>query len=98
VKAQENVQLVEIRTLPEGCVTLEDAERAMIAAAIKDSHCTKLAAAARLGMGKTTLYRKLKQYGLHTTSESFMLKKKIEQLQAEIARLEKLLPEEMGGK
>ena len=79
VKAQENVQLVEIRTLPEGCVTLEDAERAMIAAAVKGSRSTAdvLAAASRLGMGKTTLFRKLKKYKIPSINNSAILKDKI---------------------
>lgn len=95
VKAQENVQLVEIRTLPEGCVTLEDAERAMIAAAVKGSRSTAdvLAAASRLGMGKTTLFRKLKKYNIPSINNSAILKDKIGRLKTEVARLEKILAE-----
>ena len=97
-----DVRVIEVRTVPEGCVTLEDAERSMIMGAIKDA-CTLrdiLAAANRLGMGKTTLYRKLRQYGLTSVTDnqavkSLMLtKERIKRLRAEADRLENLLPVE----
>jgi len=43
-------------------VPLEELERRAIFRALKESSGDKLAAARRLGIGKTTLYRKLKQY------------------------------------
>jgi two-component system response regulator HydG len=43
-------------------VSLEDLEREAIFQAIRQSGGDKLAAARRLGIGKTTLYRKLKEY------------------------------------
>lgn len=42
--------------------TLEELERHAILLALQDSAGDKIAAARRLGIGKTTLYRKLKQY------------------------------------
>jgi DNA-binding NtrC family response regulator len=47
------------------CVTtLADLERQAIVAAIRTLHGDKLQAARLLGIGKTTLYRKLKEYGI----------------------------------
>ena len=101
----QDVRVVEVRTVPEGCVTLEDAERSMITAATKDA-CGGhdiLAAAEELGMGKTTLYRKLKQYGLSPVRDNqavtslLLLKERIKRMRAEADRLEKLLPAESGG-
>ena len=97
-----DVRVIDIRTLPEGCVTLEDAERAMIMAAVKDACGVHdiLAAAEKLGMGKTTLYRKLRLYGLDPVGDhqamksSMLLKGKIMRLRAEADRLESLLPPE----
>ena len=43
--------------------TLEEMERRAILRALRDTNGDKLAAARLLGIGKTTLYRKLKQYG-----------------------------------
>ena len=102
VERFRDAKVIEVRTVPEGCVTLEDAEKAMILAATKDALGWKdvLAAAARLGMGKTTLYRKFRQYGLspvadnQAISHSMLLKERIARLRAEADRLEKLLPEE----
>ena len=47
---------------------LEDLERRAIFRALRESSGDKLAAARLLGIGKTTLYRKLKQYGADSTS------------------------------
>ncbi|HTX77151.1 MAG TPA: sigma-54 dependent transcriptional regulator [Terracidiphilus sp.] len=44
--------------------TLADMERQAILAAIRTLHGDKLKAARLLGIGKTTLYRKLKEYGI----------------------------------
>ena len=102
-KAQEKITcVIEIRTVPDGCVTLKDAERAMIIAATKDALGTDdtLAAAEKLGMGKTTLYRKLRQYGLSPVQNNRAVKfavpieERIKRLRAEADRLEKLLPAE----
>jgi two-component system response regulator HydG len=42
---------------------MSELERQAILRAIEQVHGDKLAAARLLGIGKTTLYRKLKQYG-----------------------------------
>ena len=105
-RAQEKmVRVVEVRTIPEGCVTLKEAERAMIIAATKDALGMHdiLAAAKRLGIGKTTLYRKLKEYGLNpvgdnqTVKSAPLTKERIKRLRAEADRLEKLLPAETAA-
>ena len=44
---------------------LEDLERRAIFRALHETGGDKLAAARLLGIGKTTLYRKLKQYDAH---------------------------------
>jgi len=44
--------------------TLADLERDAILGAIRTLHGDKLQAAKLLGIGKTTLYRKLKEYGI----------------------------------
>jgi DNA-binding NtrC family response regulator len=49
---------------------LEELERRAILRALRESGGDKLAAARLLGIGKTTLYRKLKQYEARTNSES----------------------------
>ncbi|HEU5351637.1 MAG TPA: sigma-54 dependent transcriptional regulator [Terracidiphilus sp.] len=46
---------------------LADLERDAILGAIRALHGDKLQAARLLGIGKTTLYRKLKEYGIHDT-------------------------------
>jgi DNA-binding NtrC family response regulator len=43
--------------------TLDEMERRAILRALRETEGDKLAAARLLGIGKTTLYRKLKQYG-----------------------------------
>lgn len=48
-----------------GIVPLSELERRAIMQAIEDLHGDKLEAARKLGIGKTTLYRKLKEYGVH---------------------------------
>jgi two-component system response regulator HydG len=47
-----------------GVTTLADLERQAIVDAIRKLHGDKLQAARLLGIGKTTLYRKLKEYGI----------------------------------
>jgi DNA-binding NtrC family response regulator len=47
-----------------GVTTLADLERQAILGAIRTLHGDKLQAAKLLGIGKTTLYRKLKEYGI----------------------------------
>jgi len=47
-----------------GVMTLADLERQAILDAIRKLHGDKLQAAKLLGIGKTTLYRKLKEYGI----------------------------------
>ena len=44
-------------------MSLDELERRAILRALRESGGDKLAAARLLGIGKTTLYRKLKQYG-----------------------------------
>ena len=50
------------RAGPETTVPLEELERRAIQRALREAGGDKLAAARMLGIGKTTLYRKLKQY------------------------------------
>ena len=49
--------------------TLADLEREAILNAIGALHGDKLQAAKLLGIGKTTLYRKLKEYGIGDTTQ-----------------------------
>lgn len=49
---------------PDELTTLEEMERRAILRALRETNGDKLVAARRLGIGKTTLYRKLKQYGV----------------------------------
>jgi len=59
-----NLQYTSAEKLPEGdeMVPLEALERRAIFRALRETAGDKLAAARLLGIGKTTLYRKLKQY------------------------------------
>jgi two-component system response regulator HydG len=59
-----NLQYNSVEKLPEGdeLVPLEALERRAIFRALRETAGDKLAAARLLGIGKTTLYRKLKQY------------------------------------
>jgi len=59
-----NLQYTSMEKLPEGdeLVPLEALERRAIFRALRETAGDKLAAARLLGIGKTTLYRKLKQY------------------------------------
>jgi len=50
---------------PSGVKPLADLERDAILGAIRSLNGDKLLAARLLGIGKTTLYRKLKEYGIH---------------------------------
>jgi two-component system response regulator HydG len=45
-------------------ITLEAAERLQIVRALEACNGNRSMAAQRLGIGRTTLYRKLKEYGL----------------------------------
>jgi DNA-binding NtrC family response regulator len=47
-------------------LTMIEVERRMILSALKDAQGDKTQAARRLGIGKTTLYRKIKEYGFET--------------------------------
>lgn len=49
---------------PDEITTLEEMERRAILRALRETNGDKLVAARLLGIGKTTLYRKLKQYGV----------------------------------
>ena len=53
-----------------GIVTIADMERQAILGTIRQLNGDKLMAAKLLGIGKTTLYRKLKEYGLSGEGES----------------------------
>jgi len=59
-----NLQYASAERLPENdeLVPLEELERRAIFRALRETSGDKLAAARLLGIGKTTLYRKLKQY------------------------------------
>ncbi len=59
-----NLQYTSVERLPENdeLVPLEELERRAIFRALRETAGDKLAAARLLGIGKTTLYRKLKQY------------------------------------
>ena len=59
-----NLQYTSVERLPENdeLVPLEELERRAIFRALRETGGDKLAAARLLGIGKTTLYRKLKQY------------------------------------
>jgi DNA-binding NtrC family response regulator len=61
---QANGDHPEPDTAVPGVTTLADLERQAILAAIRTLHGDKLQAARLLGIGKTTLYRKLKEYGI----------------------------------
>jgi two-component system response regulator HydG len=66
--ALHNAELLEPEPLPASrgpqIVPLADVEREAIFSAIRVLNGDKLEAARRLGIGKTTLYRKLKEYGV----------------------------------
>jgi two-component system response regulator HydG len=47
-----------------GAVTLEEAERQLIAEALRVTEGNRLEAARRLGIGERTLYRKIKEFGI----------------------------------
>ncbi len=55
---------VEAETVSAAVMTLADMERQAILSAIRTLNGDKLKAARLLGIGKTTLYRKLKEYGI----------------------------------
>jgi two-component system response regulator HydG len=54
----------------EAVVSIADMEKQAILGTIRQLHGDKLMAARLLGIGKTTLYRKLKEYGLAEVGES----------------------------
>ena len=64
-----NLQHAADERLPEAdeLMPLEEMERRAILRALRETSGDKLAAARLLGIGKTTLYRKLKQYGAEGT-------------------------------
>jgi len=64
-----NLHYAPAETLPESdeLVPLEELERRAIFRALRETSGDKLAAARLLGIGKTTLYRKLKQYDANPT-------------------------------
>jgi len=64
-----NLQYNSAEKLPESdeLLPLEELERRAIFRALRETGGDKLAAARLLGIGKTTLYRKLKQYGTQST-------------------------------
>ncbi len=53
----------------EGLLPLEELERRAILRTLRETNGDKLATARMLGIGKTTLYRKLKQYKMNQTQE-----------------------------
>jgi DNA-binding NtrC family response regulator len=55
----------------DAVVSIADMERQAILGTIRQLKGDKLMAARLLGIGKTTLYRKLKEYGVSDTGESF---------------------------
>ncbi len=59
-----NLQYTSLEKLSDTdeVIPLEDLERRAIFRALRETSGDKLAAARMLGIGKTTLYRKLKQY------------------------------------
>src|SRR5215831_5971748 len=59
-----NLQYGAVERMPHSdeLVSLDEMERRAIVRALREAGGDKLAAARRLGIGKTTLYRKLKQY------------------------------------
>ena len=58
------------RSFRPAIVPLEKAKKAAILAAVKQLNGNVVLAAERLEIGKTTLYRKLKQYGAISTARS----------------------------
>ncbi|HEY1985795.1 MAG TPA: sigma-54 dependent transcriptional regulator [Terracidiphilus sp.] len=62
--AAAELEMVEQQAAVAGVTTLADLERQAILGAIRTLHGDKLQAARLLGIGKTTLYRKLKEYGI----------------------------------
>lgn len=64
-----NLQYGKQEKLPDKdeFLPLEELERRAILRALRESAGDKLAAARLLGIGKTTLYRRLKQYNAHST-------------------------------
>jgi DNA-binding NtrC family response regulator len=67
-----NLQFPKTERLPEKneLVPLEELERRAILRTLRETGGDKLAAARILGIGKTTLYRKLKQYNLGEEASS----------------------------
>lgn len=87
-------RILEIRTLPESCETLKEAEKAVIVSAVSRAGSYQ-EVCRRTGMGKSTLFRKLREFGLSSPSRMRMALDagaKIAAFEAEIARLRKLLP------
>src|SRR6185312_6940858 len=61
--ANEDYPTLETTPQAHGILPLAEMEKRAITQAIEQLHGDKLEAARRLGIGKTTLYRKLKEYG-----------------------------------
>jgi DNA-binding NtrC family response regulator len=65
------VSTLEARAIPPGAiVSIAEMEKQAILGAIRNMNGDKLMAAKLLGIGKTTLYRKLKEYGIAASAES----------------------------
>jgi two-component system response regulator HydG len=65
-----------IEALPpseERVITIEEMEKSAILGAIERLHGDKLMAARQLGIGKTTLYRKLKEYGINELPDTSLM-------------------------
>jgi len=54
-----------VQRLISGPMTLEDLEKAAIEAALLKANSNVTTAAKSLGLGRTTIYRKMKRYGFH---------------------------------
>ncbi|HEX8926822.1 MAG TPA: sigma-54 dependent transcriptional regulator, partial [Terriglobales bacterium] len=60
---KEQAQITQSSSIARGIMPISEIEKQAILAAIDQLHGDKLEAARLLGIGKTTLYRKLKEYG-----------------------------------
>jgi two-component system response regulator HydG len=63
-KVTQPTMLTDSSLTAPSITSLAEMEKQAILAALKELHGDKLAAARLLGIGKTTMYRKLKEYGL----------------------------------
>lgn len=70
--ARRPVGVIETHDLPTSCQSVprhslrpvDDAERDLIVKALRDAHGNRVAAAATLGIARSTLYRKIHHYGI----------------------------------